>query len=1714
MRTAIQATILLFLLSIAFVSRGQIVINEYLPANITVDINGNNNDDDWIELYNAGSTDVDLQGYGLSDDPTKPFAFRFPRFELEAGEYVVVYASDRTNLYPVDHWEMAVNASTNWRYFAGTSQPDTNWRNLTFNDGSWPSGNGGIGFGDGDDQTTISTSAKSVMMRKTFSISDTSDILKALFYIDYDDGFVAFLNGAEIARANLGVPGDRPSYNDLAISSHEAQMYQGGDPDSFYIDPVYLRSLLRIGPNVLAVEVHNTTPTSNDLTSRPFLFFGMKESGSTFSNPPSWFGNPPEEFFEAKFKLSRNGETIYLTNPLGSTIDQQTYSEMQPDNSWGRKPDGSSNWCLIKNPTPLASNNSSTCYTGYAAAPVFSIGAGFYSSSQWIALVNSTPGGTIRYTTNGNEPTSSSPAYSSPIHLTSSKTIRARVFASGYLPSPIVTNSYIIGDDIDLPVFTITTDSLNLWDYNTGIYVMGPNADPNTPYFGANFWQDWKKPAAIEYYDKDKNRLFSFDAEIKIYGNYSRAKPQKSFEINMKDKYGTSKLNYTFIPDKPSLTETDNLLLRNSGTDWNVTHFRDALMQRVMKNTHTGYLAADPVVLYLNGSYWGVYQLDENHDHHWIKNNYGLDDDEIDYMKEHGSTIEVKEGSSDMFWTAYNFATQNSANGSGYYSTLSGYWDLENLKDYFIAETYYNNGDWIGDWTNNIKIWRPKAAGGKLRYLMYDLDFGLGYTGSWQDNRLAIAINPTATSYSSNLFDALLGNSQFKREFINRYADLINTIFKPSNMLPVLHQFQDSMEHDMVAHFSKWGSTVNNWHSKINVATSFINNRPAKARDQIEAQFNLNGQVTLTFQASPAGAGRIQVSTIIPESLPWTGVYFNGNPVTITAIPNPGYTFDRWNSSHAINNDHSQSVAYNFTHASETITAYFSGSAAPAQLCVSEFNYNSDGSLNAHDWIELHNYGSVPLNLSGWQLRDQNDFDSFIFPIGTVIPANGYLVVASDLTAFNTIYPSVSNVIGPLGFNLSNGGDQIRILDNNGQVFYSFYYQDISPWPLSADGGGYTCELIANTADPNDGNNWFAGCLGGSPGRVYTPALSTPTHVSGNSTFCPGGQTILSVNVTPGYTYQWRRNNTDISGATDSTFLATQAGQYTVAVLNQGCTGISDTLVVSIVSSGLPPVATSASRCGDGPVVLTATATDSIYWFDVPGGNIVGTGPTFTTPTLSSTTTYYAQASLSCPSTTVPVIAGVNQITATPVANDASRCGPGPVVLNATDTATVHWYNDPVAGALIHTGNIFVTGYIPHDTTYYVEAGSLCPSERIPVNVVVTSSAPPVVGTASRCGPGTLVLTASAFAPIFWYDSIVAGNQVGSGVNFLTPSLTDTKTFYAESNNGCASARVPAIAMINPVPTVPVASDSTLCGSGSVSLYATSNFQVFWYDVPSGGTSLGFGSNFMTPNISSTTTYYAESFDVCASARIPVQAIIEPVPASPVGNDAILCSSGSALLSATASDPIYWFSQATGGNVLGLGNTYTTPILTQTTTFYAVAINGCSSLVTPVTAHVTLIPSSFLGNDTSILTGSTLVLDAGPGYSSYNWSTGATTRTITISTTGMYSVDVIKNGCPGHDDIFVNVVTGISENSVWNNILSAFPNPVKEKLFIRMESPVPVEATLFLTDITGREVFSKNLKLRTDINSDSFDVTGLAKGVYMLTIQSDRFLKTIPITIE
>ena len=207
----------------------------------------------------------------------------------------------------LDHWETAVYNDDLWRYRLGTNEPPGAWMQSSFNDQQWSLGRGGLGYGDGDDNTSIPNTL-SVYMRHSFELKDTANIAYAILHADYDDAFVAYLNGFEIARNNIGVIGQPPAYNEAADDYHEASLYQGEKPEGYALFGQTLKSRIKEGENVLAIQVHNHNINSSDLSSNFFLSLGISNSSMDYRDPPSWFV-PPLLTFDLPLILIRTTET-------------------------------------------------------------------------------------------------------------------------------------------------------------------------------------------------------------------------------------------------------------------------------------------------------------------------------------------------------------------------------------------------------------------------------------------------------------------------------------------------------------------------------------------------------------------------------------------------------------------------------------------------------------------------------------------------------------------------------------------------------------------------------------------------------------------------------------------------------------------------------------------------------------------------------------------------------------------------------------------------------------------------------------------------------------------------------------------------------------------------------------------------------------------------------------------------------------------------------------------------------------------------------------------------------------------------------------------------------------------------------------------------------------------------------------------------------------
>src|ERR1051325_7204800 len=275
----------------------QVVINELSSANDATIADEDGDFEDWIELYNTSNNIVALNKYSFEYQETnKPLtSWTFPKVYIKPKTHMLLFASEKNRKDVIEHWEVPVFADSVWRYSANSSvPPDTDWYKPTYNDNAWPQGVGGFGYGDGDDQTNTGP-VYSVFMRKSFNVTDTSKYPLGILMIDYDDAFVGYLNGVEVARRNIGAQSDHPAWNTLAYDEHEAQIYQGGSQE-FYL--VQLKNNLKPGNNVFCIQVHNYNGGLDDLTAMPWLIMGNKDTTHYFPSFPANF------FMHTNFNLS------------------------------------------------------------------------------------------------------------------------------------------------------------------------------------------------------------------------------------------------------------------------------------------------------------------------------------------------------------------------------------------------------------------------------------------------------------------------------------------------------------------------------------------------------------------------------------------------------------------------------------------------------------------------------------------------------------------------------------------------------------------------------------------------------------------------------------------------------------------------------------------------------------------------------------------------------------------------------------------------------------------------------------------------------------------------------------------------------------------------------------------------------------------------------------------------------------------------------------------------------------------------------------------------------------------------------------------------------------------------------------------------------------------------------------------------------------------
>jgi hypothetical protein len=1031
---------------------------------------------------------VNLNGYGLSDKKDQPFQWIFPDFKVQPGGYLVVLASGKDRRQAPVFWNTVISKGDEWKYLVPKSEPATNWRFNDFNDSAWLTGKSGFGFGDDDDATKIPDAA-CVFIRKKFTVTNPSEIAQLILHIDYDDGFVAYLNGQEIVRANMDDRGQYPPYNALATNQHEAIIYQGMNPEKFIItNPA---ALLKVGENVLAIQGHNIFSTSTDFSLIPFLSIGTNEP----SNNPRTIASLKLEATQlhTNFKLDADGETVYLSKPSGEIADSVRIGMLNLNNSYGRSLKKDSEWVIFTSSTPNKENDGEEFPAEKPANPVFSFPGGLYSSAMTLKLSAPNNKDTIYYTMDGSAPTRFSYIYTSEINIISTKVVRARILKSGMIPGETVTNSYIISGIKRIPVVSVSMDPADLWDYYTGIYVKGPNAAAENPNFGANFWMDWEKPCHFEMMETTGNKVIDLDAGTKIFGNWSRANAQKSMAFHCRKSYGTEFIKYRIFDERP-FDEFKDLVLRNSGNDWNNTMFRDGLMTGLTVGMNLEQQAFRPASIYLNGEYWGLLNIREKINEQMLALHHDVDPDDVTILEGNGQVVA---GNNTDYMSMISFLEQNTLSVPANYSKMHEWIDVGSFIDYFASQIYFRNHDWPG---NNIKYWKTNDSSGRWRWILYDTDFGMGIWGSQPtENTLELATATNGPSWpnppwSTLMFRRLLENTEFRNQFVNRFADLLNSRFSLENVYNAIYRKKDLISDEIVKHFQKWNTaSYNNWNSNVQDVINFANKRPSNVFNHLRLKFNFQNPQTITARADST-QGTIQLNSLKLSNLPWKGAYFPDVPITLTAIPQAGYRFVKWIGITTGSNSSTVTLA---PKANLDMTAVFETDGSHYEdVIINEISFNNDALVNPGDWIELYNKGKYDIDISGWKLTDSDPNHQFIFAANTWLKANEYLVISNDLTKIKAIFGSVKNLVEPFTFNfgLGNTIDAVKLYSRNAQLIDEVNYGNSEPWLTFSYKELWSLELIDPAKNNNSGRNWFISEKEGTPGLRNTPYIPDATH--------------------------------------------------------------------------------------------------------------------------------------------------------------------------------------------------------------------------------------------------------------------------------------------------------------------------------------------------------------------------------------------------------------------------------------------------------------------------------------------------------------------------------------------------------------------------------------------------------------------------------------------
>lgn len=595
--------------------------------------------------------------------------------------------------------------------------------------------------------------------------------------------------------------------------------------------------------------------------------------------------------YHTNFKLTQTrNERIVLSNASGILVDQIQIIPTQVNHCRIRYPDGSPDWRLCLSPTPGASNAAGS--PEYSPKPVMSLPAGNYTATFTLTITSTEPNASIRYTLDGTEPTSLSTLYVNPLPISQNTVVRAKGFsANSNVPASFTeTNTYFFNLTHQVPILSLAGTQLNtLLNGNSTVRI-----------------------GSFEYFNTDFECVDESTGEFNKHGNDSWAYQQRGVDFICRDEFGyNAEIRDQIFPIKER-EDYQRLIIKAAANDnypfAQGAHVRDAYVHTLsqLANLNLDERTSLFVVVYMNGQYWGVYDLREKvDDHDFTEFYYDQPKESLQFLKTWGGTWSEYGGTAAQTdWnTLRTFILGNDMTIPANFAHVDSLFDWRSLIDYVVLNSYVVCSDWL-NW--NTGWWRGLNEDGeaqKWRYVLWDMDatFGhyINYTGIPNTSPGADPCNPEFLNNPGGqghipILNQLMLNETFNQYYISRFIDLSNTSFSCTYMQQVLDSMINVIEPEMNMHITRWGGTYAAWETEVLQLKDFIDDRCTELDSGLIDCYDVTGPYELVFKVEPPGTGRIKVNSLWIDNFPFQGEYFGDIDVLLEAEPLNGTIFQHW----------------------------------------------------------------------------------------------------------------------------------------------------------------------------------------------------------------------------------------------------------------------------------------------------------------------------------------------------------------------------------------------------------------------------------------------------------------------------------------------------------------------------------------------------------------------------------------------------------------------------------------------------------------------------------------------------------------------------------------------------------------------------------------------------------------------------------------------------